>query len=165
MLRTSEQWKEYLGPKFLEANLKWNESILVCSSQERERERSSRGIERIKSIKEESRNRREYQTSFCLSHSYVCVCVCVCVCICMRLCIYIYVCVHVRAYSVVWPHGLLPIRLPCSLDFPGKNTRVICHFLLQGIIPTQGSNPHPLHCRRIQNFLVAKSFFIIIFQW
>ena len=24
---------------------------------------------------------------------------------------------------------------------PGKNTRVCCHFLLQGIFPTQGSNP------------------------
>jgi len=23
-----------------------------------------------------------------------------------------------------------------------------CHFLLQGIIPTQGSNPHLLHCRQ-----------------
>lgn len=58
--RTSEQWKQYLGPKFLEANLKWDESILVCSSQERERERSSRGIKRVKSIEEKSRNRREY---------------------------------------------------------------------------------------------------------
>ena len=26
-------------------------------------------------------------------------------------------------------------------DSPGKNTRVGCHFLLQGIFPTQGSNP------------------------
>ena len=25
--------------------------------------------------------------------------------------------------------------------FPGKNTRVGCHFLLQGIFPTQESNP------------------------
>ena len=25
-------------------------------------------------------------------------------------------------------------------DFPGKNTGVDCHFLLQGIFPTQGSN-------------------------
>ena len=24
---------------------------------------------------------------------------------------------------------------------PGKNTGVVCHFLLQGIFPTQGSNP------------------------
>ena len=27
--------------------------------------------------------------------------------------------------------------------------RVACHSLLQGIFPTQGSNPHPLHCRLI----------------
>ena len=26
-------------------------------------------------------------------------------------------------------------------DSPGKNTRMGCHSLLQGIVPTQGSNP------------------------
>ena len=31
-------------------------------------------------------------------------------------------------------------------DSPGKNTGVGCHALLQGIVPTQGSNPGPLHC-------------------
>ena len=40
-------------------------------------------------------------------------------------------------------------RLLCPWDFPGKNTGVGCHFLLQGIFPTQGSNPGLLHCRRI----------------
>ena len=34
-------------------------------------------------------------------------------------------------------------------DFPGKNTGVGCHFLLQGIFPTQGSNPSLLHCRQM----------------
>ena len=34
---------------------------------------------------------------------------------------------------------------PYLWDFPGKNTRVGCHFLLQGIFLTQGSNPHLLH--------------------
>ena len=29
-------------------------------------------------------------------------------------------------------------------DSPGTNTEVGCHFLLQGIFPTQGSNPHLL---------------------
>ena len=33
----------------------------------------------------------------------------------------------------------------CPWDFPGKNTGVGCHALLQGISPTQGSNPGPLH--------------------
>ena len=35
-------------------------------------------------------------------------------------------------------------RLLCSWDFPAKNTGVGCHFLLQGIFLTQGSNPHLL---------------------
>ena len=34
-------------------------------------------------------------------------------------------------------------------DSPGKNTGVGCHFLLQGISPTQESNPGLLHCRQI----------------
>ena len=29
-----------------------------------------------------------------------------------------------------------------SLNFPGKNTGMGCHFLLQEIFPTQGSNLH-----------------------
>ena len=32
-------------------------------------------------------------------------------------------------------------RLLCPWDFPGKNTAVGCHFLLQGIFLTQGWNP------------------------
>ena len=38
----------------------------------------------------------------------------------------------------VQPHGLEPTRL---WDSPGKNTGVGRHALLQGIFPTQGSNP------------------------
>ena len=37
-------------------------------------------------------------------------------------------------------YGLLPIRLLCQRAFSGKNTRVGCHALLQGIVPTQGFN-------------------------
>ena len=33
---------------------------------------------------------------------------------------------------------------PVSMDFPGKNTGIGCHFLLQGIFLTQGSNPRLL---------------------
>ena len=36
------------------------------------------------------------------------------------------------------PHGLQPSRLLCSWDFPGKNTGVGCHALLQGTFLTQG---------------------------
>ena len=39
------------------------------------------------------------------------------------------------------PHGLEPARLLCAWNFSGKNTGMGCHFLLQGIIPTQGSKP------------------------
>ena len=48
------------------------------------------------------------------------------------------------------PHGLWPARLLCPWTFPGKNPGVGCHFLLQGIFLTQGSNPcllHPVHCQ------------------
>ena len=34
-------------------------------------------------------------------------------------------------------------------DSPGKDTGVGFHFLLQGIFPTQESNPGLLHCRQI----------------
>ena len=43
------------------------------------------------------------------------------------------------------PHGLQPTRLLCPWDYLGKNTGVGCHFLLQGIFPSQGSNPGLLH--------------------
>ena len=33
----------------------------------------------------------------------------------------------------------------CPWDFPGKNTGVSCHFLLQGIFPTQGLKLHLPH--------------------
>ena len=45
--------------------------------------------------------------------------------------------------------GLWPIRLLCSWDFPGKNSGVGSHSLLQGIFLTQGLNPGFLHCRQI----------------
>ena len=53
------------------------------------------------------------------------------------------------------PYGLvLPPCLLCPWDFSGKNTGVACHFLLQAIFPTQGSNPHLLH---FSPFFTAKS--------
>ena len=47
--------------------------------------------------------------------------------------------------TLLRPHGLQPTRLFCPWNFPGKDTGVSCHFILQGIFPTQGSNPHLLH--------------------
>ena len=43
------------------------------------------------------------------------------------------------------PHGMQSTRLLCPWNFPGKNTGVGCHFLLLGILLTQGSNPR-LQC-------------------
>ena len=47
------------------------------------------------------------------------------------------------------PHGLQPARLLRPWNSPGKNTGVDSCSLLQGIFPTQGSNPGPWHCRQI----------------
>ena len=44
-------------------------------------------------------------------------------------------------------HGLWPTRLFCPWNSPGDNTGVGCHFLLQGLFPTQGLNPLLLHWR------------------
>ena len=83
-------------------------------------------------------------------------------------------CIHVVAWSLfpfiaaqvsvsrsvmpnaLWPHAVQPTRLLHPGDFPGKDTGVGCHFLLQGILPTQGSNPGLLHCRQILYWLSYK---------
>ena len=65
------------------------------------------------------------------------VCVCVCVCALSHL-------------SCVWlfaTYGLWSVRTLCPWDSPGKNTRVGCHALFQGIFPTHRLNPGLLHCR------------------
>ena len=53
-------------------------------------------------------------------------------------------CVCVRAQSCLTLCDPMA-RLFCPWDFPGKNTGVGCHFLLQGIFPIQGSNLRLLH--------------------
>ena len=58
---------------------------------------------------------------------------CVCVCVCSVV------------SDSLQPYGLQPARLLCPWNFPGKNTGVGYHFLLQRIFPTQGSNPCLLH--------------------
>ena len=51
------------------------------------------------------------------------------------------------------PHGLSSSRLLCPWNSPGMNTGVGSHSLLQGIFPTEGSNPGLPHCGRILYFL------------
>ena len=60
------------------------------------------------------------------------------------------------------PHGLWPTL--CSWNFPGKNTGVGCHYLLQGIFQTQGSNPHLLHCRQILYHLSHRGTSVAVAQ-
>ena len=50
---------------------------------------------------------------------------------------------HVQLFATLWTVARLA---PTSLRFSGKNTGVGCHFLLQGIFPTQGSNPGLPRC-------------------
>ena len=50
-------------------------------------------------------------------------------------------------------HGLLPARLLCPWNSPGKNTGVGCHFFLQGIFLTQGLNLGLLDCRQTLHHL------------
>ena len=50
------------------------------------------------------------------------------------------------------PHSLYPARILCPRNFPGRRTGVGCHFLIQGIFPTQGLNLsllHLLHCQAV----------------
>ena len=54
---------------------------------------------------------------------------------------------HSVMFDSLWHHGLQSTRLLHPWDLPGKSTRVGCHFLLQGIFLTQGSNLGVLHCR------------------
>ena len=45
------------------------------------------------------------------------------------------------------PYGLQLTRLLCPRSSPDMNAQLGCHFLLQGIFQTQGSNLGLLHCR------------------
>ena len=52
---------------------------------------------------------------------------------------------RVRLFAAPW---IIIYHTSPSMGFPGKSTRVGCHFLLQGIFLTQGSNPGLPHCRQ-----------------
>ena len=73
-----------------------------------------------------------------------CVSVCVCLCVCLCVC----VCVHAQlCLTLCDPMDSGLAWLLCLWDFPDKNTGVHFHFLLQGILLTQGLNPG-LHCKQ-----------------
>ena len=53
---------------------------------------------------------------------------------------------HAWLFATPWIVAWTKLLRPW--DFQGKSTGVGCHFLLQGIFPTQGSNPGLSHCRQ-----------------
>ena len=63
-------------------------------------------------------------------------------------CVRVYTC-SVMSHSL-WPHGTVPSEILCLWNFPGKNSGVDCHFLLQGFFPIQWSNPHCLFLQHWQ---------------
>ena len=57
-----------------------------------------------------------------------------------------------RVQPFATPWTIYSTRFLCPWGSPGKNTAVGCHFLFQGIFPTQGLNPRLLcllYCRQI----------------
>ena len=64
-------------------------------------------------------------------------------------------------------HGLYSTKLLCPWDSAGKNTRVGCHALLQGIFLNQGLNLGLPHCRQILyclNHLGSPLFLYILYH-
>ena len=53
---------------------------------------------------------------------------------------------RVRLLATPWTVACIRIHHPW--DSPSKSPGVCCHFLLWGILPSQGSNPGLLHCRQ-----------------
>ena len=68
--------------------------------------------------------------------------------------IQLYMCVsHSVMSDSLRHHGLKPASLLYPWNFPGKNTGVGSHFLLQGSFPTQGLIPGLQHWRKILHHL------------
>ena len=67
---------------------------------------------------------------------------------------------HVRLFATPWT---VAYQAPLSMDFPGNSTGVDCHFFLQGIFQTQGSNTGFPHCRQMLYRLNHQGSFITLF--
>ena len=79
-----------------------------------------------------------------------------CVCVCMHA--YMLSCFScVLLFAILWT---VAYQAPLPWDFPGKNTGVGCCALLQGIFPTQESNPCLLHLP-----IVTGGFFTTSTTW
>ena len=81
--------------------------------------------------------------------------------------VHMYACVFV--YPTLWSHMGFGQQAPLSMDVPGKDPGVGCHFLLQRIFLTQGFNPHLFHLAlaaitnlKLTSSLLQKCIFPII---
>ena len=81
-----------------------------------------------------------YVTAWIPKHTVTHSCVCECVCVCAELL------THVWLFVTLWT---VAHQGPLSMGFSRQEHWSGCHFLLQGIVPTQGLNPRLLRCRRI----------------
>ena len=82
-----------------------------------------------------------YKTSPLSIHQLIDICSHILVCVCVFSCVWL--------CATLWT---ITRWLLCPWDSPGKNTGMGCHFLLQGMFLTQGSNSPLLHllpCRQI----------------
>ena len=65
------------------------------------------------------------------------------------------------------PHRLLPTRLLCPWNFPGKNMKWVAISFSRGIFQTQGSNLGLPHCRQILYHLSHQGspIYLVITYW
>ena len=55
---------------------------------------------------------------------------------------------HTVVFASLRPHGWQPARLLCPWDFPGRNTGVGYHFILQGGLPNARDQTEDFHIGR-----------------
>ena len=65
-------------------------------------------------------------------------------CLCVLSCHWVCICFLTQSCPTLCGHMYIAQQVFCPWNFPRRKTGVGCHFLLQGIFLTQGSNPHPL---------------------
>ena len=71
---------------------------------------------------------------------------------------------HAQLCLTLWTSWAVACQAPLSWNFPGENTGVGCHFLLQGIFWTQELNLHflcLLHCQASSLPLVILSLIFV----
>ena len=72
------------------------------------------------------------------------------VCVCVRVCVFTCIWLFTTPWTIAYQDALeSSMDDGCPWDHPNKNIGMGCHFLFQGIFPTQWSNPSLLHHSRV----------------